>query len=54
MEAPQLITIILMALGVGLEVASHGKPRTGNHNAVVHLVSTGLTVGLLYWGGFFG
>ena len=54
MGAPQVIVIILMALGLGLEMANHGKPRTGKSNAIIHLISSGVTAGLLYWGGFFG
>jgi len=51
MGAPQIIYIVLLALGVGIAWNNHGKATTTNFWAT--LVSTAITVGLLIWGGFF-
>jgi hypothetical protein len=53
MNAPQIVAICLMALQVGIGLADHGKPKTGNHSFFQALISTGLLLGLLIWGGFF-
>lgn len=51
MEAPQIVTIAFMAMGLGITVAKHGKPRA-DYNALEHLVNVALTAALLAWGGF--
>ena len=53
MGAPQVIMIVLLALGSGLSWAQHKKPREPN-NAWVQLASTLIVVALLWWGGFWG
>lgn len=50
----QIIYLAWMALGLGVVLASHGKPRTGNYSFWTSLVSTALQIMLLYFGGFFG
>lgn len=50
---PQVTFIALMALSVGVTLALHGKPRTGNHNVVAALIGAGITTGIVYAGGFF-
>lgn len=52
MHVPQIIYIILLAIGVLNSTARHGQPQP-NYNMWVSLFGTGLTVGLLIWGGFF-
>jgi hypothetical protein len=51
--APQIIYIAIACLGLGLQIANHGKPRT-NENAVTGFIATLISICLLYWGGFFG
>jgi hypothetical protein len=53
MGAPQIIMIVLLALGVGISIASHGKPRPPHHG-IASAVGAGVTAALLWWGGFFG
>ncbi|WP_172453037.1 hypothetical protein [Xanthomonas arboricola] len=50
---PQLIYLALAMLGIGLEIARHGEPKTGHHDAVSSIVATFLIIALLWWGGFF-
>jgi len=49
---PQIIYLIILTLGLGIQIANHGKPRS-NENAVAGLISSIIVLGLLYWGGFF-
>lgn len=51
---PQIIWIVLVIMGLGVEMAQHGKPRTGKHNFWTMLISFGLSIWILYAGGFFG
>lgn len=53
-EAPQTIWIILMTITLWEGVSKHGQPETGTHSAWVNLLAVAISVGLLYWGGFFG
>ncbi|GAG30184.1 unnamed protein product [marine sediment metagenome] len=50
--APQIMIIILMTLGLGLHLTEHGKPRS-NYNFWHGLITTGIWVAILHWGGFF-
>jgi hypothetical protein len=50
---PQGIVLTLLFLEVCIHMSKNGEPR-GNYNAGARLFDAGLTVGLLYWGGFFG
>jgi hypothetical protein len=53
MTAPQLVMIILLALGTGIHLALHGQPRSP-YRGDFALVGLCLNLGLLWWGGFFG
>ncbi|QWY14277.1 hypothetical protein [Xanthomonas phage M29] len=53
MNAPQLIYLALMFVGIGIAVSKHGQPETGKHNAWVTLIASALVINLLLWGGFF-
>ena len=53
MGAPQMILVVFYALGLGIAVSQHGKPKEGKTNAVYSLIGTAIVVGLLIWGGFF-
>jgi hypothetical protein len=50
---PQLTVLCLMALGMGVNMATHGKPKDGTHSFWWHMFSVALTFWLLYQGGFF-
>jgi hypothetical protein len=53
MGAPQIIMIVLITLNVANAVFNHGKTREHNGLSTL-LIDMPITVGLLYWGGFFG
>lgn len=50
--APQIILISMYALGLGVTIARHGKPREP-HDAWVALFGLVVQFLLLWWGGFF-
>ena len=50
---PQIIVLILLGMGLGMDLISHGKPRDTQYNIWASLIATTITLGLLYWGGFF-
>ena len=52
MNAPQIILLALMGLGLVTNICLHGKPRP-DHNGPVAFVVSALYAALLYWGGFF-
>ena len=51
---PQIVWIALSAIGIGIALVKHGKPRKSYYNFWVTLISLGLEVLVLYNGGFFG
>jgi uncharacterized membrane protein len=53
MNAPQIIWIVWMTLGLGLYMALHDKPKTGKYNFWIGLITVALQAALLWWGGFF-
>jgi choline-glycine betaine transporter len=53
MSVPAIIVVALIAIGLGIELAKDGQPRTGYHNFFITLIAAGVNIGLLYWGGFF-
>lgn len=53
MGAPQIIYIILCAIGGVIIIARNGQPKTGNYSFGSWLIANVLALGLLWWGGFF-
>ena len=53
MKAPQIILIIIYALGLGISLEQHGKPKTGTESFWKSLLATAIIFALLIWGGFF-
>lgn len=51
---PQIIYLALILYSIFEAASHHGEQRTGRHNLWATLVSAALSVGLVYWGGFFG
>ena len=49
---PQIIYLMIVAVGLGIALVLHGKPRDG-HSFWTQLISSVIALGLLYWGGFF-
>lgn len=50
---PQLIYLTLALIGLMIASYQHGKPKEGDHDVTVTIVSTLLLAILLYFGGFF-
>lgn len=51
---PQMIWISIVLISVGMEIAKHGEPKEGDHDAWSTIIAAVLLAALLYWGGFFG
>lgn len=48
----KIILLFLMVLGLGMNIATHGKERKPN-NAYISFISFIITITLLYYAGFF-
>lgn len=53
MSTPALIYLAMTFVGIGVVLAQHGKPKTGNHNAWLLIAANVPAWALLWWGGFF-
>lgn len=53
MHLPQIIYIAFTALSLGVNMAVHGKPKTGKENFGTVLIGVIITYAILVWGGFF-
>ena len=53
MGAPQIIIIVLYSISLCIAANQHGKTIERKDNFWISLVSIGIIVGLLIWGGFF-
>ena len=53
MGVPQIIYIILITAGVVINIVKHGEAKKP-YNAPETIIATIISVGLMYWGGFFG
>ena len=54
MEAPQIIYLVLTFLTFLIHAFKHGQPRDDDYNIGYQTINVALSLGLLYWGGFFG
>ena len=54
MGIPQILIIILYGINLLLYAHDHGKPKEGYTNFWSGLIGTCISVGLMWWGGFFG
>lgn len=50
---PQIIYLVLVAIGFGIVIQQHGEPEKGKVSAWTYLFSMIITFILLYLGGFF-
>lgn len=53
MGAPQIITIVLLTMGLTIELCHHGQRRSGKHNFWYGLIGCVIASVILWWGGFF-
>lgn len=51
---PQGIALGLLAIGLLLTATLDGEERTGKHSLSLKILSSCITLGILWWGGFFG
>ena len=52
MSWQQIVMIIWIAMGIGIGIVQHGKPKQGYYNIWIDLISTTLMVYVLWSGGF--
>jgi hypothetical protein len=52
-HTPQIIVLAMSGLGLLIAANRHERPRTGKDNFWVSFIATCISLGLLYWGGFF-
>lgn len=50
---PQGIMLALLFLSICVHASKNGQPREGHYDLGTALLSAAITVGLLFWGGFF-
>ncbi len=48
-----IVILALNAMGLGVELANHGKERTGKHNFFLKLLVVGVFIWLYYNAGLF-
>lgn len=53
MGIPQILMIVIIAMGLGISMVEHGKPKTGKNNFFTSLIASVIEIALLYFGGFF-
>lgn len=53
-EAPQIIFLVLVILGLGVHLAKHGEHHTETYNFWTKLFFLAIELLILKWGGFFG
>lgn len=49
---PQILMLLIIVMGGTITMVNHGKPR-GDYNFWYWFISFAITLGLLWWGGFF-
>jgi len=55
LHAPQIIFLVLTVLGLGIELARDGQPKSDRrYNFGLAVIVNGMFCALLWWGGFFG
>jgi hypothetical protein len=50
---PQITVLVMTVLSLGIMLEKNGKPKIGNENFVISLVSSMIVLWLLWEGGFF-
>jgi hypothetical protein len=53
MSTPALIYLAMKLILLGIALSVHDKQRTGKFSFVSYVISSSVSIGLLYWGGFF-
>lgn len=53
MRAPQIIMIAIYAVSVGISIAKHGEPKTGEYHGPGAFIGAAIGIAILWWGGFF-
>ena len=50
---PQIIYLVIIILGTGINLAKHGEQKNDKYNIWTHLLSVVIILFILYKGGFF-
>ena len=53
LQWPQITYIAITGITLGVQLANHGKPRSGNHDFGASILATAILYVLLWQGGFF-
>lgn len=53
MRAPQIIWIVMVGINMLISASKHGQKRQGEYSIFTDIIAVGISIGLLYWGGFF-
>lgn len=54
MGIPQIIILVIYMIYLGMSLADDGKVKIQKESFWLSLVSCGIMLALLWWGGFFG
>ena len=54
MGAPQIIYLVLVAMGLVVDAGRDGKSEFVTHSFALSFIGKAIMAGLLFWGGFFG
>lgn len=54
MKWPQITTIVIMAINIGINLARHGYERTDKYNFFTSIAANAIEIWILYSRGFFG
>ena len=52
MNGAQITAIVLLSCGVLCTALVHGEEKTGKHSVWISIFNGGITVLVLWWGGF--
>lgn len=50
---PQGIMLAIVFLNICVHASRNGEPRDGHYDLGASMLSAAITIGLLWWGGFF-
>lgn len=53
MNAAQITLLVLVLISLLIQANKHGKPKKGNDNFWMFLVSVSIGQAILYWGGWY-
>lgn len=52
MNGAQIAMCIIYGMNIGIGMVQHGEPKTGKYSFWTSLLSVGISIAILKWGGF--